>query len=676
MKTVGSFATVFFGLVLNIGAQTWSTKTPAPTPSYSSVGGVINGKLYSIGYDSSAHAILQVYDPATDSWAVKTPMPTNQIYSGVGVINGILYAAGGCINANCVSVSNGLEAYDPGTNNWTHLADTMPTGTYSSAATVMSGKLYLIGGTINNSGSKSPLMQIYDPSTHAWTAKYSPATARQGLTANVIDGKIYVVGGVTGSSTGETDVYDPVTDTWSLKTPMPTPRWWIASGVLNGELYIVGGQGDSPPYALSTVEKYNPITNAWSTLASLPAAQAAPASWVYNNHLYVEGGHDANGAHLKTLQVYNIQPPPTPVLSSPSNFSQNVSMSVHLAWNPSSTADTYHLQVSTDSTFTTLTMDDSTLTDPSRNLVSLNNNTVHYWRVSARNSGGTSAWSQTWNFTTVPAIPATPVPTVPAQNAVNIPISPSLTWNAASRAATYQLQVSTDSIFASPFFNDSTITILSRIVGPLNEHTRYYWRVNARNAGGTSAWSGTMRFTTTLAAPNLISPAQNAVNVPVSTYLTWSMVPSATDYRVQLSTNASFTGPLLVDNSNFATSQSIGPLSLNTTYYWRVYAQNSSGAGPWSSQQFSTGATVALLSDARIVPSLRLEGGNVLRFGIDHATRVTLRIFDSQGRMIATLLDEDREAGYYSQPIPALKVSGSRFILDFRADGFHRVIPL
>jgi hypothetical protein len=47
---------------------------------------------------------------------------------------------------------------------------------------------------------------------------------------------------------------------------------------------------------------------------------------------------------------------------------------------------------------------------------------------------------------------------------------------------------------------DRTVTTLSTAVTGLTPSTVYYWRVNATNTGGTSAFSGTRSFTTAAAA--------------------------------------------------------------------------------------------------------------------------------------------------------------------------------
>ncbi|MEK9136532.1 MAG: M1 family aminopeptidase, partial [Bacteroidota bacterium] len=99
--------------------------------------------------------------------------------------------------------------------------------------------------------------------------------------------------------------------------------------------------------------------------------------------------------------------------------------------------------------------------------------------------------------TTVGGTLATPTLVSPALGAINQPLTLRLTWNEAISAATYRVQLSTDAGFTAIVLDDSTITDTSRQVGPLNAITEYFWRVNAKNAGGTTAWSAVSNFTTT-----------------------------------------------------------------------------------------------------------------------------------------------------------------------------------
>ncbi|HZY10560.1 MAG TPA: T9SS type A sorting domain-containing protein, partial [Bacteroidota bacterium] len=90
-----------------------------------------------------------------------------------------------------------------------------------------------------------------------------------------------------------------------------------------------------------------------------------------------------------------------PTLVLPFNAAMNQPLSLMLKWNESGGASSYRLQVSTDSTFTTLILDDSTITDTIKHISLLSDSTTYYWRVSARNTNGSSDWSSpVWFFRT------------------------------------------------------------------------------------------------------------------------------------------------------------------------------------------------------------------------------------------------------------------------------------
>lgn len=190
-------------------------------------------------------------------------------------------------------------------------------------------------------------------------------------------------------------------------------------------------------------------------------------------------------------------PPTAPALSSPANGATGVSLPPSVSWGASAGAASYQVQVSTTSAFTTTVYDQAGLTATSTSVSGLANSTVYYWRVNATNTYGTSAWSAAWNFTTATAAPpAAPTLVSPANNANNVSRTATLTWNVSTGATSYRVQVSTRSSFSSFVYNQSGITATSTTVSGLGSRVDYYWRVNATNSNGTSAWSSSRKFRT------------------------------------------------------------------------------------------------------------------------------------------------------------------------------------
>jgi hypothetical protein len=192
--------------------------------------------------------------------------------------------------------------------------------------------------------------------------------------------------------------------------------------------------------------------------------------------------------------------PPPPTLLSPANGATGVSTLPTLSWNASEDATSYRVQVSASASFSPLTYDYPGLSVTSKQTGALEGNTTYYWHSTATNNFGTSAWSTTSSFTTGPApVPAAPTLASPANFATNQSTTPTLRWNTSTLATSYRVQLSSDMGFSTFVVNDPVIGT-SKYVSGLNNNTTYYWRVNAKNNGGTSGWSLTWAFTTRASA--------------------------------------------------------------------------------------------------------------------------------------------------------------------------------
>jgi len=113
----------------------------------------------------------------------------------------------------------------------------------------------------------------------------------------------------------------------------------------------------------------------------------------------------SSGTHEISARLYafftSAAAPTAPILVSPINGDVDQPTFLSLEWEASLGAGMYHLQVSIDSLFTTNVLDDSTILIVPYKVDSLDYLTKYYWRVRAKNTAGTSGWSEVWNLTTV-----------------------------------------------------------------------------------------------------------------------------------------------------------------------------------------------------------------------------------------------------------------------------------
>ncbi|MBI3111316.1 MAG: fibronectin type III domain-containing protein [Ignavibacteriales bacterium] len=470
-------------------------------------------------------------------------------------------------------------------------------GATTDPATQITATSAQLNATINPNGLSTTVKFNYDTDTslqNAVTAEESPvngtepvqATNRlQGLQPNTTYYFSVFATSSAGSSVGATRTFKTA---GALASPVPvsppdgsinqpttvTFRWTKPLSAITYHLQVSAGSS-------FTTLMFNDSTLADTTQQVGSLARSSTYFW------RVRARNSMGYSGWSSIGSFSTIPPAPepPLLASPSNGVSEQPTTVSLTWNPSASATSYRLQVSTSSSFTTTIFDQEGITSTSQTVGGLANNTTHFWRVRALNAGGASDWSTVWRFTTNVSAPATPTLVSPSNGSVNQPTTPTLTWNPVSSADTYRLQVSTSSSFATMLIEDSTITSTSREVGPLSQGTTYSWRVSARNSAGSSTFSSTRTFTTVPPPPDqpiLASPADGATYQPTTLTLSWNAVSGAQTYRLQVSTSASFASTIVDDSTLSGTSMQVGALATNTQYYWRVRAKNAGGTGPSS----------------------------------------------------------------------------------------------
>jgi N-acetylneuraminic acid mutarotase len=221
-------------------------------------------------------------------------------------VNGVLYIVSGDTSATL--------AYDLKSGVWRSDIATRPLVGQLHSAEVINSKLYLFGGL---GGGSEGTVQIYNPNTNSWSLGSAAPYAAGSASTTVINGKVYMAGGIVGSGTVSTAaVYNPATNTWSSIASMPAGRNHAAAGTEGTQFFIFGGRtgGNTVSNGFNDVQIYNPSTNSWqwsgqagSTIPSLPQARGGMGKAAfYGNEFYVMGGETtASGTGQVAGNVYN-----------------------------------------------------------------------------------------------------------------------------------------------------------------------------------------------------------------------------------------------------------------------------------------------------------------------------------------------------------------------------------
>jgi N-acetylneuraminic acid mutarotase len=266
-------------------ANPWFQGAPFPDPSEEVLGATASGKFYvfaGLAPGWKPKAMVMEYDPASNSWSKKQPMWLAAHHVAFASIGSKIYAFGGFTYPDAGPpgwnpVHNAFE-YDPAMDEWKELAS-MPSKRGAAAAAVVNGKIYVTGGvnslpgvTENGIHPARPhnvlaTVEEYDPSTNTWRAVRPLLLARNHHLAAGIGDKLYVIGGRVGSA-------------------------FISSASNNVDL----------------VEMYDPAADVWTPRARMPTARSAIAGGVYNTHIVVAGGEGQDQRFLaafKAVEAYD-----------------------------------------------------------------------------------------------------------------------------------------------------------------------------------------------------------------------------------------------------------------------------------------------------------------------------------------------------------------------------------
>jgi hypothetical protein len=149
-----------------------------------------------------------------------------------------------------------MMAYDPATESWTKRAD-MPTARFGLSACVVDGKIYAVGGCTDGYQSYKRV-EVYDPATDSWARKADMPTQRFALGTCVAAGQVYAIGGLSPTGAEANELYDPAMDSWTKKTPLHQKRLGLVLGLVGHCVYAIGGSYPYPqPTMFSAVEEYD-----------------------------------------------------------------------------------------------------------------------------------------------------------------------------------------------------------------------------------------------------------------------------------------------------------------------------------------------------------------------------------------------------------------------------------
>jgi hypothetical protein len=181
---------------------------------------------------------------------------------------------------------------------------------------VIDGKAYLVGGVtevVHSPGERllltpSDHLTRFDPRTETYTELAPIPHPLNHVGVVVYRGDLYVLGGygqrVDAHTTKHFYRYDPDTDRWSRMPDLPDPRSAMAVGVIGHTLIMAGGARDRVP--TSDTFAFDFRTRRWSRLPNMHSRREHVGDAVADGKLYVLGGRAPESLAVDTAERFDL----------------------------------------------------------------------------------------------------------------------------------------------------------------------------------------------------------------------------------------------------------------------------------------------------------------------------------------------------------------------------------
>lgn len=184
---------------------------------------------------------------------------------------------------------------------------------------VLDGKLYVAGGLLSPNTGYSAHFEAWDPARRRWTRLATLPEARHHIALAATDGRLWGIGGFSGGfpnwrAQASVHWYAPDADRWHPGPGLTQPRAEGIAAAVQGKIYLVGGR--VPAFAGAShfndhedtvlAEVLDPATGRWSRLPDAPTARNSAASAVIDGRIFVVGGRSAQKQADGSLRQVNV----------------------------------------------------------------------------------------------------------------------------------------------------------------------------------------------------------------------------------------------------------------------------------------------------------------------------------------------------------------------------------
>ncbi|MHB1277147.1 MAG: T9SS type A sorting domain-containing protein [Bacteroidia bacterium] len=276
----------------------------------------------------------------------------------------------------------------------------------------------------------------------------------------------------------------------------------------------------------------------------------------------------------------------------------------------------------------------------------------------------------------------------PLDGQILVPAQTTFTWDTTeTRVDSLELQVSTAMDFSD--------TVVSKILGgtdttytltdTLDLDSTYYWRVISFDSAlfyvETSNVFSFKVIGPVPGRPVNVSPMSASIDVSIFPTLTWTSVPDADEYHIQISTYDNFSDTAyygVVAAPNVSVTVNV-KLESYKVYFWHVAAKNINGQGAWSNfwnfTTLVTGLNGPQANFAMMAYPNPVQDKLILNFE-GAGTQSRLAILDARGKEVRLVMNEYVSAGNQTVEISRDGLAAGLYFVKLEQNGMAQTLKV